>query len=290
MIALHRGRWSASIDPDGASLAGLAVDGRALVAGADHPGGRPPYSGAVLIPWVNRIADGRYSFDGSEHELEITEPGRRTALHGLAFDVPWQVESTSDATAKLSYVCGPVPGYPFEVRVDVAYALEVDGLTVTLEAVNDGDQPAPFAAGFHPYFLGTRDHGSSQASPRIDDDLLVSPATQRVLTDPDRLLPVGLEDIRGSAFDFADGRRLGPIELDDAFTDATDGETVIRFGDVTITSSAGFRFHQLFTSSDRRSLAIEPCTAGPDAFNTEMGLRVLRPGAEFRAWWRVGAP
>ena len=50
----------------------------------------------------------------------------------------------------------PQTGWPFEVRVDVTYALDPQfGLSVSASAHNHGTGRAPFGAGFHPY-LATR--------------------------------------------------------------------------------------------------------------------------------------
>src|SRR5205807_3909434 len=39
--------------------------------------------GAPLIPWPNRLADGRFSFDGGDYQLAMSEPERHNAIHGL---------------------------------------------------------------------------------------------------------------------------------------------------------------------------------------------------------------
>src|ERR1700716_2695147 len=39
--------------------------------------------GAPLIPWPNRLADGRYRFEGAGYRLALTEPERSNAIHGL---------------------------------------------------------------------------------------------------------------------------------------------------------------------------------------------------------------
>ena len=44
---------------------------------------RPRFSGVLLAPWPNRVADGAYEFDGESHQLPLTEPERGNALHGL---------------------------------------------------------------------------------------------------------------------------------------------------------------------------------------------------------------
>src|SRR6478609_149948 len=39
--------------------------------------------GAPLIPWPNRLADGRYAFDGTDYQTALTEPDKRNAIHGF---------------------------------------------------------------------------------------------------------------------------------------------------------------------------------------------------------------
>src|SRR5580692_10732128 len=45
--------------------------------------------GAVLLPWPNRLADGRYEFEGERHQLALTEPAKRNAIHGLLRWCSW---------------------------------------------------------------------------------------------------------------------------------------------------------------------------------------------------------
>lgn len=37
--------------------------------------------GQLLMPWPNRIRDGRYTFSGSSHQLALTEPEGANAMH-----------------------------------------------------------------------------------------------------------------------------------------------------------------------------------------------------------------
>ena len=44
----------------------------------------PPMGcGIVLVPWPNRVADGRWGLDGATQQLDLTEPSRGHASHGL---------------------------------------------------------------------------------------------------------------------------------------------------------------------------------------------------------------
>jgi len=112
-----------------------------------YPAGAPAQSarGDVLVPWPNRIQDGRYEWDGETHQLPLNEPPY--AIHGLVRHAEWDVAGGS----AFAHVLAPSPGYPFRLSLRVEYTLGEDGLTVRLVAENTGDCAAPFGAGFHPY-------------------------------------------------------------------------------------------------------------------------------------------
>jgi aldose 1-epimerase len=46
--------------------------------------------GAVLVPWPNRLAQGRYRFDGVDYQVAITEPDKVNAIHGLLHWCSWE--------------------------------------------------------------------------------------------------------------------------------------------------------------------------------------------------------
>lgn len=114
---------------------------------AGYPAGASPPKGhgQVLMPWPNRIQDGRYEWDGDTHQLPLNEPPY--AIHGLVRDVDWDVAGDG----AFEHVLEPQPGYPFRLRLRVEYSVGADGLTVRDIAENVGDRAAPFGAGHHPY-------------------------------------------------------------------------------------------------------------------------------------------
>ena len=83
------GGYRAVMVEGGGALRLLEHDGRPLVDGFAEDrmpsGGR----GQVLIPWPNRIRDGRYSFGGRDLQLGLTDPGHGNASHGLARWAAW---------------------------------------------------------------------------------------------------------------------------------------------------------------------------------------------------------
>ncbi|MGH3424442.1 MAG: aldose 1-epimerase family protein [Nocardioidaceae bacterium] len=276
MIRLGSGRYRAVVNPYGASLAELSCDGRDVVVPQDGRGGPPTFRGAVLAPWPNRVHDGRYEFGGEPYALEINEPARGAALHGLVFDREWAVSGQDADRAALTVAIDPQEGYPFALRLEIEYALGDDGLAVTLRATNVGERAAPYGCGFHPYF-------SSGPVP-IDDVEVRIDAAEHLDVAGDRMLPVGVSDTEGTAYDFTGGRPVGDQRLDDAYTRV--GRVRLGHG-VDLWRDEGLPWLQAFTPEGRDAIALEPCTCPEDAFRSGRDLVVLEPGEEHRVAWGV---
>ncbi|MBV9382048.1 MAG: aldose 1-epimerase family protein [Streptosporangiaceae bacterium] len=247
--------------------------------------------GTPLVPWPNRLADGRYSFGGREHQLALTEPGKRNAIHGLLRWRTWQVAAREPDRVVMATRLYPMAGYPFTLDVEIDYTLNDGGLRVTTTAVNTGDSPCPYGSGQHPYL--------SPGTGMIDDCTLTIHAATRVVTDPERQLPMGREAVEGTPYDFRDGRKLGDAQLDDTFTDlrrdaaglawvwleGADGRTAGLWAD------SGYPYLEIFTGDAlapgrrRRGLGVEPMTCAPNAFRSGEGLLRLDPGQRTRSSW-----
>src|SRR5205823_11016791 len=92
-------------------------------AGEVCPSGR----GQLLVPWPNRIEDGRYDFDGRSHQLPLNEPERRNAIHGLARWSHWSVVDQAKDRVMFEHVLYPQPGYPFTLELRAEYSLSEEG-------------------------------------------------------------------------------------------------------------------------------------------------------------------
>ena len=101
------------------------------------------FHGAVLLPWPNRLADGRYEFDGEQYQLPITEPARMTSLHGLSPWLSWSLIEQEADRVVLSLALLPSPGYPFFLDTTVEYGLGQQGLEVRTTSRNVGDRACP---------------------------------------------------------------------------------------------------------------------------------------------------
>jgi aldose 1-epimerase len=291
---ISSGDYAAVVTESGGALRALTHAGRPLIDGfeEDRPasGGR----GQLLMPWPNRIRDGRYTFDGVSQQLALSEPSRQNASHGLVRWVAWSLVAHRPDHVTLTYRLMSQTGYPWTLDLEVGYALDADGLTVTQAATNRSEATAPYASGAHPYLR-------AGAGP-VDGWTVEVPASVRVLTDAERLLPTGTEDVEGTPYDLRGPRRLDDLVLNHAYgrlgRDAA-GRATTRLvapegTGVELWADERHGWMMLYTADDvpataRRSLAVEPMTAPADAFNSGLDVVRLEPGERFSASWGVRA-
>jgi aldose 1-epimerase len=292
---IEAGDYRATITELGAGLRGLTFGSTALTTSFDADELPPHGAGQLLTPWPNRINGGRYSFEGTDYQLALSEPARGNAIHGLTRFAPWT--RTAHEPGEVTLRCAPHgdQGYPFAVQVDVTYRLDAaTGLHVTITATNKGSRPAPWGAGTHPYL-------TAGGAP-IDDCTLELPADRWQPVD-DRLIPDGpAQDVTGTDYDLRAARKLAGVQLDHAFTalrrDA-DGLSWVRLssGELTVAmwmdSANGWL--QVFTGDAleaehrRGAVAVEPMTCPPDAFVSGQDLITLQPRESVTLRWGIRA-
>lgn len=275
----------------GASLRVYRVGARDVVVPYRRDEICPAMHGAVMLPWPNRLRDGRYTWDGRTYQLPLTEPARRVAHHGLAAWERWARVDGGDAHVTLRLDLVPTHGYPFPLRTLVTYRLTSDGLDVTLATTNAGDRDAPYGVGFHPW-LSPGDGPLDAASLQCD-------AGTWVATD-ERLLPTGTHPVP-PRLDYRTARPLAGAVLDDAYVDAvhTDGRTWVRLTGAdgrtaAVWADLSVDCWQLCSGDadpggpptiDRTGLAAEPMTCVADAFVTGDRLVRLAPGETHTVRW-----
>ncbi len=250
--------------------------------------------GAPLIPWPNRLADGRYRFHGCDYGVALTEPAKHNAIHGFIRWRSWRAIEHEASRVVMATRLHPLMGYPFTIDVQVAYELGAGGLVVATTATNVGDRACPYGAGQHPYL--SPGHG------RIDDCVLELSALTRILTDNERQLPAGTAPVQGTEFDFRAPRRLGDQKLDTPFTDLdrdADGRAWARLtapddSQVELWVDEHHPVIEIYTGDTlspgrrRRGLGTEPMTCPPNAFQSGESLIRLEAGESLTTTWGVG--
>lgn len=292
---IQRGAMRAVVVEVGGGLRGLRMGDLDILDGYGEDEMASAGRGEVLIPWPNRIRDGRYSFQGQELQLPLTEPAHHNAIHGL---VRWATCTGTKLSADrviMRHRLFPSPGYPFMLDIRVTYTVSETGLTVRTSGLNIGTEPCPFGAGQHPYLR--------VGLPTIDSALLRVPAATYLQVD-ERMIPTGEASVSGTALDFREARPIGNTALDLCFSDLEreeDGraQVTLRAPDDSLSlrlwMDAHYRYVMIFTGDTlsperrRQGLAVEPMTCAPNAFNSGDGLMVLQPDQAVEMTWGIAA-
>lgn len=291
-VGLVHGDWRATVVEVGGGLRTLEQAGQAVLDGYPEDAMASSGRGAVLVPWPNRLHTGTYTWDGVTGKAALDEPEQHNAIHGLARHRSWTPTDRSDSSVTMRLLLRPQPGYPFTVSFAVRYELGDDGLTVSMNATNEGDRDAPYGCGMHPYLTAETD--------LVDEAVLQVPAATWLPTGPCQL-PLDAEPVDGTPYDFREPRPIGKLKIDNGFTDLerdADGRAVVALASpagrrVELWLDEAFRYLQVFTGDTlpadrrRRSAAVEPMTCPADAFRSGTDVIRLTPGDTTTATWGI---
>jgi aldose 1-epimerase len=238
------------------------------------------YPSALLAPWVNRVRNGNYSFEGRNYQLPINESNLGNAIHGFLARKKFEIseEKCNDELAEVSLIhnyTGDFPGYPFPFIFTLTYSISSKGtFTVNFKCQNTGQTNMPFACGWHPYFkIANADisHLEINFSPTLKyiSDAQMIPMAEESVSIP---MPVQFsETTLDNVF-----KLESPTEH---LTELSDRESKISL--FLKQNSVEFPYLVVFAPHSENCVAIEPMTGNTDAFNTGDGLQVLSPNEKF---------
>jgi aldose 1-epimerase len=230
-ITLSNGRMSARILTYGASLHSVLVPDRdneladvALGhATLDEYVRQPQYLGSTVGRVANRIAKGRFTFDGREFNVPVNNGPN--SLHGglVGFDkVNWQVLGTAEGE-RASVTLGHVSpdgdqGYPGTLTVTATYSLDFDN-ALCVEYRTATDRTTLVNLSNHAYW-----NLAGEGSERGAMEHLLTIFADAYLPTDETAIPTGeIRPVEGTPFDFREPRAIG-----ERFRDASDEQ--IRFG------------------------------------------------------------
>ena len=155
-LELGDGRWQVTVAPSlGGSLLACTFDGVPVL----HPVAQADVTGRAdlrcchfpLIPFSNRIENGRFRFNGSSLQLARNVAGSPHAIHGHGWQAAWQVAERRDASCALTYEREATADWPWRYRGRQTIAVAGDALRLTLAIENLGPDAMPCGLGFHPF-------------------------------------------------------------------------------------------------------------------------------------------
>jgi len=268
VVSLTNGKYSCEVLASyGAALNSYQFQGVEFIAGYTDFSETitQKYRGVVLAPFPNRTAEGKYSFLGKEFSLPINRPKEALALHGFLYDKTFVVLNQTKSKVVLQYnYNASLKAFPFSFTLTVSYEILTNGvLSITTEVENTGLHKMPFGSGWHPYF---------KIDECIDGMFLQLPACKKMELKnniPTEKIQHFLEE--------ETTLNLANYHFDDCFIFNQNQVNIKLIGDeyllkINAKGQDNYPFFQIYTPKDRASIAIEPMTCAPNAFNNKIGL------------------
>jgi aldose 1-epimerase len=267
-LIIRSGSSRAEVLQKGAYLKSLSLGGIDILK--PSPDEFPTHGGcAVLLPYAGRVRNAEYTYEGIRYTLPRNNEGN--AIHGFLKDVHLQITTKEPSVIELASLMVHA-GYPTTLGVKIRYEISSSHLSVSCRATNAGKQGAPLSIGFHPYFLGKEW--------RLAHECGVEKLEMKDKYFPDgETLPF---DFNAKEFDKSE-------KFDDCFRFPCDAR--IKTDRVKLeVQKKNMPYAVVFNGkwAEERSVAFEPYTSAPDAFNNGLGLVHLSRGETFECGFDVG--
>lgn len=224
-----------------------------------------------LVPFSNRVRDGRFTFDGTGAYVAPV-PGPH-AEHGHGWRRRWSVVDRRSDRLSIALEVRDAD-WPFPYEAMQTFHLTDRGLSVEIGLTNRSDRDMPAGIGLHPYFPRT---------PRCR----IKARVEGVWRTDAEIMPTQLTSPDGNA-DPNDGIVPDRVSLDNCFT-GWSGEVTIEWPEcaasLRMTADAPLRHLVLYTPPGEAYFCAEPVSHCTDAFNlaaagrTDTGTIRLAPGA-----------
>ena len=303
IVWMRQGPIEVKLAPEsGANVYSIRVDGTEYL---HQPESAEKLAGVacgvpLLYPTPNRVAEGRFTFDGKEVQFPIRK-NAKWFIHGLVNRYSWSIERSHVEKDSVAITClasfaekselGKQFPFPHDLRVTVR--VDKTGVRWTYEVDNKaGSKAVPFGFALHPYFIyqGKRSHS-----------YLTIPASHWMKAE--ERMPTG-SLVPPEAYD---GVPLGKpfslegVSLDDVYYGMQPEKPVrLEFRDVKrsvlIRASAAFT-HLVVWTPNRPFLGVESQTCSTDAHNLysrglikESHLQVCAPGEVATGWVQYEFP
>lgn len=234
-----------------------------------------PYLTAAfpLVPYSNRIREGRFTFRDRPVALPLNRPPEHHAIHGHGWQSAWRPVHVGPTEARLEYRHA-VSEWPWPYRATQRFTLTPASLTVALTLTNEGDTPMPAGLGWHPYF------------PRTPRATITADVRSVWLTDRE-MMPTTLVPPAAAA-DPSHGVAVDTVALDNCFVGWNRRATIEwpeRGAGLVMAAGPPLDYLVIFTPPGRPFFCAEPVSHVTDAFNlaaagrADTGRQVLEPGA-----------
>ncbi len=272
---LHAGALRLALRPDlGGCIAGFWHRETPILRGAEpvalassRQAGSYP-----LVPYSNRLGYMRFRWKGHDHSTQPNFGDHPHSVHGVGWQRPWEIVSSSALEVVLRYRHRPDADWPFAFEATQYFTLSPQGLHLEMVVANQADVAQPIGLGWHPYFpKRARSRLHIELSDRWDNDASGLPV-RRVAQ------PGGID---------AD---IAHLEFDNCF-EGWRGAARLRDEKLSLRLTSSLRTLVVFTPQTKPYYCVEPVSHVSNAIHmaepAACGLVALEPGAVLQATMRL---
>lgn len=232
-----------------------------------------------LVPYVNRIRGGEFSFGEVTVRLAPNMAGDPSPLHGQGWLSSWEIENAGDQRADLKFHHDRGE-WPWDYEARQSFQLDERGLSVRISCRNLGPGAMPCGLGLHPYF-------PCGAETRIDTNVSTAWTIDEKVLPVEKVPAEGRYDLRN--------RLVCSQGLDNGFggwggeAEMSDPDWPYRIA----MHSKDARFFQLYSPKSGGTFVAEPVSHANAALNEpeadwkELGIKVLEEGQEMNLSMRI---
>lgn len=234
-----------------------------------------------MLPYSNRIRDGRFNFNGQAVQLE---DAANHSIHGALRKLPWRVTSQTDTSVTAEYDTlkdGSV-NWPWPIHASISYTLDNNQLLSRMSLTNHGDRNMPAGMGWHPYFCRTIDGAEPELTIAVDG---MYPDTNG------DCLPTGPAIALNDELNFKTPKKLdSAVRIDHCFSGLSSPVTLHwpNAGIKVLMHASANCNHLVLFNPAQAYFAVEPVTNANDGFNlsaqgVDAGVTTLAPSQTMTA-------
>jgi aldose 1-epimerase len=271
---LHAGALRLALRPDlGGAVAGL-WHGQTPILRSSQPAHLAASRQAAmypLVPYSNRLGYRRFRWRGHDYTTRANVDDSPHSLHGLGWQRPWRIVSSSVLEVVLELVHAGDADWPFAFVARQYFSLTAESFSVRMQLTNSADGEQPVGLGWHPYFVKrARSRLHVELSDRWDADRTQLPT--RKVAQP------GIDS------------DLSHLDFDNCF-EGWRGPARIRDERFSLQLSSSLPYLVVYTPPERDYFCVEPVSHVNNAIHmadpAAHGLVALAAGETLEAWMKL---
>ena len=149
ILTLSNLRSIVVVDPiDGGRIVSIIIDGYEILRDEKFNTANSifGYGSFPMAPYAGRIRNGKFEFNGEQHQLELADPPH--AIHGTAVYQSWEV--LNHASDKIELQTTIAAGWPYRGELQQEFILLENEIIIRMKLTAIDAMPAWI--GFHPWF------------------------------------------------------------------------------------------------------------------------------------------